>query len=503
MRIERLVTSVLVCLSSAAAVTACDGSDTRPPPNDAGGDDAAVTPDDAAPTPDAGSGSTSLTYIPSGCSYTVVTPVVIDAQRGSDVFGASPTTDHVHVSWAGPTDTTVAVIWRSDTGTLASSLLIGTDQAAVAAANDATTDVARHDGHTVLYSGTTSAATAERLHEVHVCGLTAGTTYYYRVGGVGHWSDVLSVSTGPAVGSTAMWSFGVTGDSRGNDLTSGPGDDAFAIAQHRLSDRAVDFEVFTGDAVFLGTAQNLWNLWFEGTDGTFGVQDFMAHHALMMSNGNHDLLVINYLVQFAMPQDVSAGENPDGEEWYSFDYANAHFVVLNDTVTNASTIAGAEANWLESDLSAVDRTRTPWIFAVHHQALFTCGSTHSPDTTARDAWQPIFDAHNVDIALEGHNHVYERTLPILGTTGTMANVAPHGAMGEPTVSGGIPSGTVYVVAGGAGAPLYPIDTTACPATHTGVSERNYMTVEIAGTSIHVTTRDTLTDAIIDEMTWTK
>jgi hypothetical protein len=498
MRSKPLFTSLLLGLS---ALTACNNPGV-PPPGDSGGSDGGGS-DGGSTTHDAGSGSTSLTYIPTGCTDLVVTPTVIDAQRGSDVFGATPTTDHVHVSWAGPTDSTLAIMWRSDHDTLASSVLIGTDQAAVMAASDATSTVTRHDGHAMLYSGTAGATQAERVHEVHVCGLTSGTTYYYRVGGTGHWSEVFSASTGPAVGSSTMWSFGVTGDSRGNDLTTGPGDNAFAIAQHHLSDRGVDFEVFTGDAVFLGSSQPLWNLWFDGTDGTFGVQDFLAHHPLMMSNGNHDLLVVNYLVQFALPQDVSTGENADGEEWYSFDYANAHFVVLNDTVMSASTIAGAEATWLESDLSAVDRTRTPWIFAVHHQALFTCGSTHAADTTARDAWQPIFDAHNVDFVLAGHNHVYERTLPILGSTTATGDVQAHGSMGEPTITGGVPSGTVYVVAGGAGAPLYPISTSACPATHTGVSERNYTTFSITGTSLHMTTRDTLTDAIIDEMTYTK
>jgi hypothetical protein len=312
MRTSGLLAFFLLCLSGGAIVTGCN-TPAPMPMGDAGPtDDAMMGNDSSSPPNDAGSATTSLSYMPEGCSYPVRTPTVIDAQRSSDVFGATPTFDHVHVGWAGPTDSTTAIIWRSDRDTLASSVLIGTDQATVMAANGAGAGVTRHDGHTILYSGTTSSANAERLHEVHVCGLTAGTTYYYRVGGPGHWSSTFTVSTGPAVGSTAMWSFGVTGDSRGNDLTSGPGDNAFAIAQHHLSDRGVDFEVFTGDAVFVGTNQPLWNLFFDGLDGTFGVQDFLAHHPLMMSNGNHDLLAINYLAQFALPQEVSMGELADG-----------------------------------------------------------------------------------------------------------------------------------------------------------------------------------------------
>lgn len=502
MRARSAFTSLfLLPLSGAALVTAC----TNPPaPTDAGAmgdgamDDAAPLTDanvDAGPTP-----VTSVAYIPEGCTYEVRSPTVLDAQRSSDVFGASPTFDHVHVGWSGPTDTTVAVTWRSDADTLASSILIGTDQATVMAADGATTGVDRHDGHTILYSSASSGAGAERLHEVHVCGLTPDTTYYYRVGGPGHWSSTFDIATGPATGSTAAWSFGVTGDSRGANLTAAPGDNAWAISQHHLSDQAVDFEVFTGDGVFIGTSQPLWNTWFEGMDGTFGVQDFLAHRALMMSNGNHDLLTVNYLAQFVMPQEASTGELADGEEWYSFDYANAHFVVLNDTVTSAGTIAGAEATWLEADLSAVDRAMTPWIFVVHHQTMYTCGSggAHMSDTTSRAAWQPIFDAHNVDFVLAGHNHFYQRSFPMNG----IGTVAAHDATtAVPTITGGVPSGTVYLVAGGAGAPFYTVGT--CPEIFTGMSVRNYVTFEVTDRAIHMTTRDSLTDAIIDEISYTK
>ena len=291
MRTNRLLASSLLCVSGAVVASGCVTD--MPIPVDGGANDA-MNVGDAPPNDSGSSAMTSLSYMPEGCAYPVRTPTVIDAQRSSDVFGATPTFDHVHVGWAGPTDTTIAVIWRSDRETLASSVLIGMDQAAVMAANGAATGVTRHDGHTVFYSGTTSATGAERVHEVHICGLTAGTTYYYRVGGPGHWSQAFAVSTGPSVGSSAMWSFGVTGDSRGAGLADGPGDNAFAIAQHRLADRAVDFEVFTGDAVNIGASQPLWNLFFDGREGTFGVQDFLAHHPLMMSNGNHDLLEGNH-----------------------------------------------------------------------------------------------------------------------------------------------------------------------------------------------------------------
>jgi len=489
----RTFTPASLCLLSVIAATGCGD----PTPS---GTDGGTPANDAAATPDGSSSTTThVTYTPTGCSYEVRSPTVIDAQMSSDVFGASPTADHVHVSWSAETSSTMTILWRSDADTLASSVLIGTNEAAVMAADGATTGVTRQDGHTLLYSSIPSGTGAERVHEVHVCGLSADTTYHYRVGGPGHWSTVFDFSTGPVSGSSAPWSFGVTGDSRGDGPTTAPGDNAWAIEQHHLGDRAVDFEVFTGDGVFVGTSQPLWNTWFEGTDGAFSVQDYLAHHPLMMSNGNHDLLTINYLAQFAMPQEASMGELADGEEWYSFDYANAHFVVLNDTTTSAGTIAGAEASWLEADLSAVNRATTPWIFVVHHQTLYTCGTggAHAPNMVARNAWQPIFDAHQVDFVLAGHNHFYQRSYPIRG----IGTVVAHDATGAPTISSGMASGTMYVVAGGAGAPFYGV--ASCPEIQVGMAVRNYMTFEIAGRTLSMTAYDALTNTVIDTLTYTK
>jgi hypothetical protein len=342
-----------------------------------------------------------------------------------------------------------------------------------------------------------SGAGAEMAHEVHVCGLTPSTTYYYRVGGPGHWSDVFDFATGPTLGSTEPFSFGVTGDSRGYE------DNAWAITEQRMQARAVDFELFSGDAVELGPVQSQWDQFFEqSVTGTFAVEDFLARRPLMMANGNHDLLTINYLSQFALPQDTSTGEVGQGEEWYSFDYGNAHFVVLDDSSAPAVT-TGAEATWLEADLMAVNRTTTPWIFVIHHKPIYTCAMSHDPEIALRTVWQPIFDRYHVDFVLAGHNHEYERTVPISGFDSSGGHPAAQGADAVPTISGGLPSGTIYMVAAGAGAPLYPVDASLFSTTYTAMSVRNYATFEIADRTLHVTVHNALTDAVIDEFSYTK
>ena len=454
---------------------------------------------------DAGPTLESFSYTPEGCSYTVATPEVIAPGMSGTTFGEDPTPHHIHAGWAGETSTTFNVIWETDAETDVTQILYGTDEGMVSAADGASGDVTLVEGHTFSYpTATLSIVDLDdivRVHEVHTCGLTPSTTYYYKVGGPGNWSEVYDIATGPTVGSTEPWTFAATGDSRNNR------DNAWPIAQKRIFDRAVDMQIFTGDAVFLGTLQTNWDDWFEAEEDGHSITDTIARIPIMMSNGNHDALATNYVAQFALPQNQTDGERAQGEEWYSFDYANAHFVVLNDSVADESVIGGAEAEWMRADLMAVDRDVTPWVFVVHHRPTYTCLSTHSPATGIRGAWQPIYDEFEVDMSFTGHNHVYERTNPIRGLEGGQGQVAPAGPNGIPVIMGagsgsGQPSGTIYVVTAGVGAPLYGVSD-ECPETNIAESVQPYVTVEINDRTITYTAYNAINDQVIDELTWTK
>ncbi|MEZ4250874.1 MAG: fibronectin type III domain-containing protein [Polyangiales bacterium] len=461
------------------------------PIEDAGGADTGRPRDAGIPT-------MVFAYTPEGCGYEVSTPDVRGPARGGDEGAALP--DHVHVGFGGDPQTSFAINWRSATDTTLSYVLFGTDEAAVTAADAAGEGVTQQRGHTFVMASTFDRE-GTRIHEVHVCGLTAGTTYWYKVGGPGAWSEVYDYATAPTQGTTDAWSFGVSGDSRNNV------DNAWPLSQQRMMSHGIDLQVFSGDAVFIGALQTDWDEFFGATVDEFSISDLHARVPFMPSNGNHDALAVNYLSQFAVPQDVSDQERGQGEEWYSFDYGNAHFVILNDTVLDNGVLAGAQGRWLDDDLAAVDRTRTPWVFAVHHRPFYTCESNHRPDLDLRTAWQPIFDRHEVDIVFTGHNHVYERSRPIRGLEGGVGTIAASGTGGVPIIDGpgvgsGRPSGTIYLVAAGVGAPLYSVST-ACPFTFDARAEPNYGVVEIEDRTLTWTARNVLTDAVVDTFTYTK
>jgi len=413
-------------------------------------------------------------YRPKGCGYTVTLPVgVEDASLDDSASGDDARPIHVHVGWAGDPSSTFAVNWKTGEDTRLTEVVYGTDKSAVEAAATAGSSVSMQTGHTYVYGSGNVVFHDQttRIHEVHVCGLHPNTTWYYKAGGPGHWSAVYDVATGPAPGAAKPFRFSVAGDSRGEP-------EAFAEVERKIASEAPDFQIFTGDAVSFGANQSDWNAFFEASSDGFHVEDAMARIPFMPVNGNHESLVINYFAEFALPGTVSPGEVADsgGGEWYAFSYGNAHFLMLDDQPTGSDL--DHETAWLKADLSKLDRHATPWVFAVHHKPMYTA-SAHPPDMQARQAWQPVFDQYKVDFVLNGHNHVYERSLPIRGFRpgGEIGALAKADESGAP-VDG---SGTIYVVAGGAGAPLYDVGHAYFSAR--AEKTRNYVVFDIDGRTL--------------------
>lgn len=433
---------------------------------------------------------TAFPYQPECCDYQVDIPDDTEGGFDSPNLGADPSPDHLHVGWAGPTDSTFAVNWRTDNDTTTSQLLYASSREELDLADGPGGSVERVSGHHILFSGLLDGDVKTRVHEAHVCGLNASTDYYYKVGGPGAWSDVFDVTTGPAVGSTDDYRFAVLGDSR-NDA------ELYAQVQRAVADHDVAFQLFTGDAVNIGFRQQDWNDWFESVTDAFKTEAEVARTPLILANGNHENLATNYLAQFTLPQEITEGEGAQGEEWFSFDFANARFVVLNDTPVSRAT-SGPQLAWLEATLASVDREQTPWIFVMHHRPPYSCGGAHGSDLDLRATLQPLLDKYEVDIVLNGHDHLYERSKPIRGLKDGEAIVATDVGPNDTPVS---QSGTLYVVAGGAGAPLYGAQS-ECNHTYVAESVNNYSIVDIADRTLRLTTYR-LDGTVIDQFEFTK
>lgn len=319
-----------------------------------------------------------------------------------EVYGdRAPDPFHVHLGWpSNDPSTSIAMLWRTDPTTLASAL-----------------ELTDPDGNTVVHEGASWRYGAQtpgeyRIHEVRLCsGLAPGTTYRYRVGGDGHWSPEYTFTTPLPPGTFDTYRIAVLGDSRGAY-------EDFGEILSRADAHEPDFFVFSGDLIDAGPWQSQWDAWFEATG------DLLARKVLVPVHGNHESLAVHYFAQFALP---------NNEEWFSIRYGDLQFVGLNDTTRGLEQLDD-QAVWQEEVFSSWD---AGWRMAAHHKAAYSTCTTHRSTLPVRDAWAPVWDAHGVDLVVAGHNHTYERSAPIRGDA-----VA---AAGE---------GTLYVVSGGAGAPLY-------------------------------------------------
>lgn len=251
-------------------------------------------------------------------------------------------------------------------------------------------------------------------HSVALTQLRAGSTYYYRVAEEGGSSgEVASFRTAPEGAETGL-AFAVIGD-------SGDGGEGQRTVAGLVGRMNPDLVLHTGDVVYQeGAAKDYRSRFFAP------YQELIAEVPIFPSLGNHDVETDHgapYLDNFYLPHDNPANT----ERYYSFDWGNAHFVALDSELYYGDAASDPEEQkaWLEKDLAATDK---PWKFVYFHRPPYS-SSQHGSDESIRSDLEPVFARHGVDVVFNGHDHDYERTVPIRGVT--------------------------YVVTGGGGKDLYP------------------------------------------------
>lgn len=149
--------------------------------------------------------------------------------------------------------------------------------------------------------------------------------------------------------------------------------------------------------------------------------------------GNHEYRSPNAAPYFAYFGDAAG---PAGRGYYSFNLGAWHVISLNSNV--AMDEESAQQRWLRADLAANPRRCT---LAFWHHPRFSSGP-HGPTPDVAPLWRTLAQA-GVDVVLQGHDHGYERFVPMT-------------ADGTPDATRGIRS----FVIGGGGASLYPFVHTA-------------------------------------------
>ena len=98
------------------------------------------------------------------------------------------------------------------------------------------------------------------------------------------------------------------------------------------------------------------------------------------------------------------------EQYYSFNYKNVHILALS-TETDYDDDS-EQYQFAVQDLEKYSKEPfIDWIIVFYHRHMYGSGSLE-PDSDFRELYHPLFDKYKVDLALQGHLHVYERTYPI-------------------------------------------------------------------------------------------
>lgn len=315
--------------------------------------------------------------------------------------------------------------------------------------------------------------TSSTEHEVKITGLLPYTKYYYSILSSGIILSPSSVNqyfmTMPAYGKRGDYRFWVIGDAGTGNNDQRNVRDAFL---NYNGNRNIDGWIWLGD--------NAYNSGFNSeyqsnvfTNNTY--ENVLKNTVVWPAPGNHDYnnhipfspSPVYYDI-FTLPTNAECGGVASGtEKYYSYNYGNIHFVVL-DSYDESRASNSAMLTWLQSDLQS---NTQEWTIAYWHHPPYTKGSHNSDNSNfldgelveVRENIVPILESNGVDLLLCGHSHVYERSYLLDGHYGYSNQFQP--TMKLDNGSGNYPAscayqkqtqnskshkGTVYVVCGCSG-----------------------------------------------------
>ncbi|MCL4435095.1 MAG: purple acid phosphatase [Thaumarchaeota archaeon] len=390
-------------------------------------------------------------------SSTKNTTTTTTTTRTSSVPSPQPPLS-IHLSTEGDPSVTVSVVWKTGGTTNSSVVEYGTS--------------AEYSSQ-AMGSAYTYPGSAGVLHRVRMYGLTPGTTYHYRVGDpVGGWSADHTFRTAPVDGRN--FTFTAIADQ---------GTTKYSVKNVEMASTLnSSFNLIAGDLSYSTGSQGTWDKWFN-------IIEPMASNALYLpSIGNHEIdanvggNLSLYLNQFVLP---------GNEQWYSFNWGNAHFVSLY--VSPYAEGTAPQYAWLAQDLEAASKNpRINWIIVYLHFPPYSSGR-YANLLSLRSNLTPILDLYHVDVVLTGHDHNYQRTYPIYNGTQT-SNAFDRYVD---------PKGTIYAVTGGGGESLYQFSQPAPTWSAQRAAVYEFVKISIEGNRLHYQAIKTEDGMVLDEFYITK
>lgn len=247
-----------------------------------------------------------------------------------------------------------------------------------------------------------------------------------------------TVSTAAAAGSS--YSFAVLGD-------WGAGTTGEANVLARIGSSPASFVVTVGDNVYNSGTDTEYGDLSQGNVFPSQYLPALRSRPIFAAEGNHGFTSnLPYLQNFPAPLAASASGGRDVQEtyccistlsgptaypstWYAFNWGSARFYILDGAWADSQGAyqgdflghwngpvsgcgpCGAEIQWLKSDLAA--NANVPLKFAFFHYPLHSDNSSENSDSylDGPNGLEGLLANNNVQIAFNGHAHIYERNRP--------------------------------------------------------------------------------------------
>ncbi|MGI5246020.1 purple acid phosphatase family protein [Dactylosporangium sp. CA-139066] len=299
-------------------------------------------------------------------------------------------------------------------------------------------------------------------------GLQPGKTYFYAVGHDGFdptdlstFGRVDSFTTAPSRRRVAgPFTFTAFGDQ--------------GVSYHALSNDGIIaqqnpvFHLHAGDIAYADPSGQGKPVSADGSNGTdvydprtwdqflAQTESIAASVPWMVATGNHDMEALyspngygGDIARFDFP-----GNGPQHcPSVYSYIYGNVAVVSLDandvsyEIPANLGYSGGSQTKWLEDRLQFLrQQPDVDFIVVFFHHCAYSTTNQHASEGGVRTQWVPLFDKYQVDLVVNGHNHIYERADTLKGG---VSKKTPIGATTHPDKDG-----TTYVTAGAAGRSLY-------------------------------------------------
>lgn len=251
--------------------------------------------------------------------------------------------------------------------------------------------------------------------------LEPNTTYYYQVGSdSGKKSEIGTFNTSCEVGDEFTFvQYTDTQNAYWNEHAFNEAAYGADTIKQALEVADADFVLHTGDVVETAEVEDEWVDIFSQSEESW------LQQPLVVAPGNHDEYALNYgdsqlTEKFNEHINVPVtDEKVDGGSYYSLDYNGVHVVVANTNDNKESednpegkAIGTEQLAWIEEDIKQARENGAQWVVLTYHKPLYS-KSYHSLQDEdvqkVREEFMQMIDELDVDLALQGHDHVISRT----------------------------------------------------------------------------------------------